>query len=228
MKFLKDLKENTGYYYVDEEMNLNDLVLMLAFVFITFAVIVVRIIESFKDSYITELIIGLVYIGLSIPFIAHFVIKISKMLAFRFKRRKFISNGKCCRARIVDSVKGKCIFKDSTSGIEKFSYYPVAELYSDDKIYRITSVSALNNRAETALADNNVTLVVYGDDFILTEFNPAASFRNSIEYNSSQNKMVYEKTNELISKVALTAITGVTVINVIYLIIRIGIQLFFK
>lgn len=224
MKFLDDLRENIGYYYVDEEMNLNDLVLMIAYVLITVAIIIVEIIMSLKDSYLTRLTITLLYFGLSIPFAVHFIGKLTKMLVFKLKRRRFMKNGQCYRGRIVDSIKGKLLFKDAVSGKEKYSYYPVVEVCQGDTIYRFSSKSAVNNSAETALADRNVTLLCYEEDFILTDVNLAGSFRHSLEYINSEDKSGYERVGALITKVSFIFITGFAIINIIQLVFKIVFQ----
>lgn len=228
MKFLDDLRENIGYYYVDEEINLNDLVIMIAYVLITVAIIIVEIIMSLEDSDFTRLIITILYVGLSIPFIAHFIGKLSKMLAFKLKRRRFIKNGQCYRGRIVDSLKGKLLFKDSVSGKEKYSYYPVVEVCQGDTIYRFASKSAVNNSDKTALTDRNVTLYCYGEDFILTEVNIAGDFRHSLEYVNAKNKRNYERVETLIVKVSIIFITGFAIIKIISMLIKIVVDFIFK
>lgn len=173
------------------------------------------------------LIAVILYMALSVPFLAHFIMKVTKMISLKLKRKKIINNGKYFRCRIIDSVRGKQIFKDTVTGNVKYSYYPVVEIYTDGEYHKLTSPFAVNNSDKTALRDKNATMFLYKDDFILTEVCPAKSSVHSLDYINAGNKRSYHYTKGVGSRVVLITVVSFTIINIIRLVFKILVEVLF-
>ena len=89
MRFFDEIRDNSGYYYVDDKMNLNDFVLMIAFVFLMVGLYVVYLIYPGKEEWESfDIIMNLLVVGFSIPFVVHFTDRAVKFIGFKLKKNK--------------------------------------------------------------------------------------------------------------------------------------------
>ena len=180
---LEDIKNDAGYYYVDERYDLNDFVLLIAFVFLAVAMGVVDVIYSYKGKTVTDTVIFMVMgIVFATPFIAHFLIKTVKIIMFRRKKKRCKENGVSYRGKIISDKRGKKLFDDKITGKEKYMYYPTVEYYCNGECIRETSRYAFSNSYEIALSDVKVTIYKYKNDIILTDMIEACSRETSVAY----------------------------------------------
>ena len=187
LNFLKEIHEDTGYYYTNERLDLNDFVILIAFIIISTSLVIVEFIYSLQEitpeSIFLFAMICIIFIS---PFLAHFLVKTFKILSFRRKKKKILTQGKMYTAKLVDSKKGPSLFKDSITGTEKFSYYPVVEYYDNGNYIRLTSPFAVNNTYLQALRSRQVTIHIYKNAFILSEVSIADSKDESLQTRNSK------------------------------------------
>ena len=180
---LEDIKNDVGYYYVDERYDLNDFVLLIAFIFLAVAMGVVDIIYSYKGKSVMDTVTFMMLsIIFATPFIAHFLIKTVKIIMFKRKKKCCKENGESYRGKIISEKKGKKLFDDKITGKEKYMYYPTVEYYCNGEYIREASHYAFSNSYEIALSDAKVTIYKYKKDIILTDITEAYNRETSVAY----------------------------------------------
>lgn len=180
---LEDIKNDIGYYYVDEQYNLNDFVLLIAFIFLAVAMGVVEAIYSYKGKTVMDTIsFMLLSMIFATPFIAHFLIKTAKIIMFKRKKKRFKENGEVYRGKIISENRGEKIFDDKITGKEKYMYYPIVEYYCNGECIREASRYAFSNSYKTALRDVRVTIYKYKNDIMLIDMCEACEREDSIAY----------------------------------------------
>lgn len=170
--FLRDLRDNHGYYYTDGHINLNDFVLLIAGTVLSIAFIVVYFIfesKSEDERFFSQMITIIVGILFSVPIAAHFIIKTVRMLRMKSKIKKYQQNGRRFMATIIEEKKGKQIFYDNVTQTKKYAYFPMVQYYDNGKTVNMTSRHAFSNSYKDALSSKRVIIFVYNDDFIITE-----------------------------------------------------------
>ncbi|MBQ4524018.1 MAG: hypothetical protein IJA10_13870 [Lachnospiraceae bacterium] len=187
LNFIKELRDDTGYYYTNERLDLNDFVILIAFIIISTSLVIVEFIYSLQEITPEFIIIfAMVCIIFTSPFLAHFLVKAFKIVSFRRKKKKILTQGQMYTAKLVDSKKGPSLFKDSITGTEKFSYYPVVEYYDNGDHIRLTSPFAVNNTYLQALRSQQVTIHIYKNAFILSDVSLADSKDESLQARNSR------------------------------------------
>ena len=180
---LEDIKNDVGYYYVDEYYDLNDFVLLIAFIFLAVAMGVVEVIYSYKGKTVMDTIsFMMLSIIFATPFISHFLIKTVKIIMFRRKKKRCKENGKSYRGKIISEKRGGKIFDDKITGKEKYMYYPIVEYYCNGECIREASRYAFSNSYEIALSDVKVTIYKYKNDIVLTDIIEAYNREISVAY----------------------------------------------
>ena len=222
MRLLDEIRDNSGYYYIHEKMNLNDLVIMLAFVFLTIAFYVVNLIYPHKDEFQGfDMTMTLLVIGVSIPFVAHLLDRIVKFFDFKLKKNKILKNGFPYRAKVIDSKKGKVIFKDNMMKITRYSYYPVIRAYVNGEERVFTSKLPMNNFHENGLKDRNVMVQIYRNEFIFLDYSPSEDDVMNLEYIDFNNKSTFNKYKQLEKMWIVVVFGSVAVVHVILMVLKI-------
>ena len=92
LNFLKEIHEDTGYYYTNERLDLHDFVILVAFIIISTSLVIVEFIYSLQEitpeSIFLFAMICIIFIS---PFLAHFLVKTFKILSFRRKKKKILT-----------------------------------------------------------------------------------------------------------------------------------------
>ncbi len=203
--FLKDIKEDVGYYYVDEHYDLNDFVMLIVFIFLAVGITVAELIYTVKDdSLFTKFMFMVLGALFAVPFIAHFLVKIVKMLMFRKRKKRYIEMGKMYRGRIVGEVKDKKLFEDNTFGNVKYAYRPIIEYYCDGDVVEETSKYAFSNRFADVLSNTEVTVYKYKNNFIIEDIGVAEDKQSTIKNMNRGNVAGYEKDKQKFDKAVLT------------------------
>ena len=222
MRLLDEIRDNSGYYYIHEKMNLNDLVIMLAFVFLTVAFYVVNLIYPHKEEFQGfDMTMTLLIIGFSVPFVAHLLDRTVKFLDFKLKKNKILKKGFPYRARVIDSKKGKVIFKDSMMKITRYSYYPVIRAYVNGEECVFTSKLPMNNFHENGLKDRNVIVQIYRNEFIFLDYSPSDDDVMNLEYIDFNNKSIFNKYKQLEKMWIVVVFGSVAVVHVILMVLKI-------
>ena len=225
MRFFDEIRDNSGYYYVDDKMNLNDFVLMIAFVFLMVGLYVVYLIYPGKEEWESfDIIMNLLVVGFSIPFVAHFTDRAVKFIGFKLKKNKILKNGLPCRATVVESKEGKILYKDSMLSIVRRSYYPVINAYINGEHHTITSKLLVSNSHETGLKDKSVTAMVYKDEFILLELSPSDDGVMNLEYINYKNKTDYNRDKKIEYMWTVVVLAAIAVFNTVMMGIKIIIR----
>ncbi len=211
-KFLQDIKEDVGYYYVDEHYDLNDFVMLIAFIFLAVGISVAEIIYyTAKDnSAATKMMFMVLSTIFAVPFIAHFLIKIVKMITFKNRKKRCIEKGTIYRGKIVGEIKDKKLFQDDTFQIEKYAFRPIVEYYCNGSIVEETSKYAFSNRFEDVLSNADITVYKYKNDLIIEDVAVADNKQRTIKSINTSYLPWYEKDKQRFDKVILaSALTAV-------------------
>lgn len=219
---LEDIKNDLGYYYVNEQYDLNDFVLLIAFVFLAVAMGVVEVIYSYKGKTVMDtvifIVLGIVFATL---FIAHFLIKTVKIIMFRNKKSRYMERGVSYRGKIISEKRGGKIFDDKITGKEKYMYYPTVEYYCNGECIRETSRYAFSNSYEIALRDVKVTIYKYKNDIILTDISEACKREESVAYVKGGGSLwFYTITKKLEDAMLPVIMVGTCLIYLIIFLIR--------
>lgn len=191
------------------------------YIIISTSLVIVEFIYSFKE--ITPdfvLIFTMLSIILCSPFLAHFLVKTFKILSFKRKKKKILTHGKMYTAKLVDSKKGASLFKDSVTGVEKFSYYPVVEYYDNNDYVRLTSPFAVNNTYLQALRSQQVTIHIYENAFILSDFSVAASKDETLESRTTKYTSLSETFEKVHRKYIIYLVCYLIIINLLRLLLK--------
>lgn len=219
IRFLEEIRDDSGYYYVNEKLDLNDFVILIAFMIISFALVVVEYIYSLQEiTPETIIIFAMICIIFCSPFLAHFLVKGFKIITFRRKKKKILTHGDMYIAKLVDSKKGPCLFKDNITETEKFSYYPIVEYYDNNGLIRLTSPYAVNNTYMKALSSQQVTIYIYKKAFILSDFAIADSKENSLSHRNSRYKdlsEILEKANRIYATYLICYLIFINIIRLL-------------
>ena len=214
--FLKDIKEDVGYYYVDEHYDLNDFVMLIAFIFLAVGMTVAEIIYYAKDdsasTKILFMILGMIF---AVPFIAHFLIKIVKMNIFKRRKKRCIEKGTIYRGKIVGEVKDRKLFEDNTFQIEKYAFRPIVEYYCNGSIVEETSKYAFSNRFENVLSNADVTVYKYKNTLIIEDVAVADNKQMTIKNINKSNAPWHEKDKQRFDKLVLTSALATVAVWVI-------------
>lgn len=180
-KFLENIKDDVGYYCINEHYDLSDFIMFSVFLFIAVALGINHYIQSLNGEssmiWFATIVIGSI---LLIPFLIHFSVKSVKIINYRRKKKRCIENGIRCRGRIVDEKVGKMIFHNKIEGKIKYEYYPVVEYYCNGVLIRETSAYPYSNPYKEVLSDTKVTVYKNKNDLILTDITTAYQKENSV------------------------------------------------
>lgn len=223
MRFLDEIRDNSGYYYIDDKLNLNDFVLMIAYAMIMLALWVVYLVYPGKNDFAGfDIVMQLLIVGFSTPFMAHFFGRTVKFIDFKLKKHKILTKGMPYRGIVIDSKKGKILFKDSITRKKLYSYYPVIKVYIRGEEHILTSRIPMNNFHENGLKDKNVIAFVYKGEFIMTDFSPTDDDVLNLEYIDARYKYKYNKYKEFEYMWLTTVAAAVALLHAVLM----GIKLF--
>ena len=227
MRFFDEIRDNSGYYYIHEKINLNDFVLMIAYVFLMVGLYVVYIIYPGREEWESfDMTMTILVVGFSIPFVAHFTDRAVKFLGFRLKKAKILKNGYPYRAKLVESKQGKILYKDSMLNIKRYCYYPVIDAYINGEYQTLTSKLPISNSHEMGLKDKTVTVMVYKDEFIFLDFSPSDDGIMNLDYIEFKNKTDYNKYKKLEYMWTMVVLASVALFHVVLMAIKIALKYF--
>ena len=226
MRFMDEIRDNTGYYYIYNKLNLNDFLIIIAYLFIILSLWIVYLIYPGRNDFESfDMIMGLITLGFSIPFVAHFTDRTVKFLFFRIKKNKIVTKGMPYRAVVTGSNQGKVLFKDNITKKVNYSYYPVVKVYMNGEFQTLTSKMPMSNSHWKGLKDKNVIVFVYKDEFIFTDFSATDDDVLNLEYIEVDRKYIYNKIKEAEHMWVITVAAAVALINVAVMAIRIVFRL---
>ena len=201
--FIQELRENTGYYYTDEKINIKDFTILCAFIITLISLTFVW--NSHKDSFYPDTFI-VITTPFYVPYIIYFLIKLYKMIKFKIVKKIILTHGQEYSAKITSSVEGKRLFYEPITLTEKFSYYPVITYYDTGKYKNLTSSFAVNNSHFLGLASDKVTIYIYKDKFIINEYSTANSADESLYHKKNHSYKTFNKLKVNIALILLGSI----------------------
>lgn len=219
---MDEIRDNTGYYYIYNKLNLNDFVIIIAYLFIFISLWIVYLIYPRRNDFESfDMIMAVVGIGFSIPFVAHFTDRAVKFFSFRIKKNKIVTKGMPYRAVVIGSNKGKVLFKDTITKKENYPYYPVVKVYMNGEFHTLTSKMPMSNSHWKGLKDKNVIVFVYKDEFIFSDFSATDDDVLNLEYIEVDRKYIYNKIKEDEHMWVITVAAAVALANVAIMALRI-------
>jgi hypothetical protein len=163
---LRDLKEHYGYYYVDGHFNLNDFIFSIMFAMFSVAFIFIYFFKAINDAEFEFIMMITMPIFLS-PFVIYFIYRIIKIILFKRKYKIFSEKGTAMQGRIIGEKKGKPIFEDKVTGIERSFYYPKISIKKGTETFVYDSKFAVNNPYKYALESEYVGVYEYKGDYLI-------------------------------------------------------------
>lgn len=221
MKHLDDIRDNLGYYYVNEKFNVNDFVLFIAFLLFSFALIIVELFYPFKDTTPEfSIIFLLTCIAFLSPFAIHFISKFITMFIFKLQKNTILKKGQSYRAEIIDSQKGRVLFYDKTNDIKKYSYYPIIKIYKNEEFHTYTSKFDVSNSENNALTSKMITVYLYKNKFIITDYYEAFEKDLSYSYLKTNSKRFSKSIDKLNRIVMICGFISILIVNLFRLAVK--------
>lgn len=240
MKAWNDLKNNEGYYYLRAEFNLNDLTILIAYVFLIFGGVLAYFLLKMRyqeDDLFLNILMPVLGILFHIPFVIYLITRIFSFVIMRARIKKYQREGKFYSAEMIDEIRGKKIFDAqpydteilNTDEIEifkkRYQYRPVVRFYENGEEIQLTSRYDLNTSYKTALSSSKVHIYVLGNDFIIADTNESREYRPSLSSKTQRVNTLEELEKERIAKM-IVAITAIVLIVIGLL--RLGLKFLIK